>query len=210
MPYKSRWTVPIPECSLPTFLFTSATYAEPPTLANKQCYIDASNPDSYYLTRASFKLWSQRFGLGLTRLPGFSPGERVLVFSGNNLAFPVACMGTLMAGGIFTAANPSLTGRELGNQLANSEAAYLLVAEPALDTALEAAKLAGLPTDRIRYFDVDAIFEKGGQEKEAKKGVQYWASIFASETEAKNYQWPELKGKKRPMFSRIVCMTNSE
>ncbi|KAK5949815.1 hypothetical protein OHC33_009204 [Knufia fluminis] len=195
MPYKSRWSVPIPDCSLPTFLFGSATHQEPPSLANKQCYIDAQNPEKYFLTRSSFKLWSQRFGMGVGRLPGFKPGERVLVFSGNNLAFPVAFMGVLMAGGIFSAANPSFVGRELANQLKDSGAAYLLVAEASLDTALEAAKIAGLSTDRIRYFDADALFEKGGMDKSDLKGIKYWNSIFADESDAKSYQWPELKGK---------------
>ena len=195
MPYKSRWSVPIPDCSLPTFLFGSASNTEPSSLANKQCYIDAQSPEKYFLTRSSFKLWSQRFGLGLTNLSGFAPGDRVLVFSGNNLAFPIAFMGVLMAGGIFTAANPSFVGRELANQLKDSGAAHLLVTEAALDTALEAAKLVGLSTDRIRYFDADALFEKGGMEKTEQKGVKYWASIFADESEARNYQWPELKGK---------------
>ena len=100
-----------------------------------------------------------------------------------------------MAGGIFTAANPSFVGRELANQLKDSGAAYLLVTEAALDTALEAAKLVGLSTDRIRYFDADALFEKSGMDKAEQKGVKYWASIFANESEGRKYQWPELKGK---------------
>lgn len=195
MPYKSRWSVPIPDCSLPTFLFGSASHTEPQSLANKQCYIDAQNPEKNYLTRSSFRLWSQRFGAGLRKLSGFGPGERILVFSGNNLAFPVAFMGVLMAGGIFSAANPSFVARELANQLKDSGACYLLVAQASLDTALEAAKIAGLPADRIRYFDADALFEKGGMDKGEQKDVKYWNSIFVGESEARGYQWPELKGE---------------
>lgn len=195
MPHKSRWSVPIPSTSLPTFLFNSAAHVESPALASKQCYIDAQSPEKYFLTRSGFKIWSQRFGLGLTRLPGFAPGERVLVFSGNSLGFPVAFMGVAMAGGIFTAANPSFTARELAFQLKDSGAAYLLVAEASLDTALDAARVAGLDTDRIRYFDADALFEKDGIDKGEQKGVKYWGGIFAAEYEAKAYQWPELNGE---------------
>jgi len=100
-----------------------------------------------------------------------------------------------MAGGIFSAANPSFVARELANQLKDSGACYLLVAQASLDTALEAAKIAGLPADRIRYFDADALFEKGGMEKGEQKGVKYWNSIFAGESEARAYQWPDLKGE---------------
>ncbi|KAK5087760.1 hypothetical protein LTR05_001975 [Lithohypha guttulata] len=194
MPHKSRWTIPIPDCSLPTFLFTSAAHTEPTTLANKPAYLDAGKPDTDFLTRRTFKVWSQRFACGLTRMPGFKRGERVLVFSGNNLAFAVAFMGILMAGGIFTAANPTFVPRELANQLKDSEACYLLCSEASLDTALEAAKMANLPTDRIRYFDTDILF-RNGVEKSSKNGIQYWGPIFASESEGEKYQWPELKGK---------------
>lgn len=192
MPYKSRWSIPIPECSLPTFLFTSASHREPTELANKAAYIDAANPDTHFFTRSSFKLWSQRFGLGMTRMPGFKPGDRVLIFSANSMAIPVAFMGVLMAAGVFTAANPAFTVRELAHQLSNSEAAYLLVAESSLDTAIAAAKTSGLPIDRVRYFDADCFFEK--TQKGSLNGVKYWGDIFAGENEAGGYQWPELKG----------------
>jgi len=194
MPYKSRWTVPIPECSFPTFQFTSASHTEPPELANKPCYLDAANPDTHFFTRASYKLWAQRFALGLTRLPDFQPGDRVQIFSSNNLAFPVAFMGIIMAGGIFTAANPTFVPRELAYQLKDSGAKYMFAAEGSLDTAVQAAKEAGLPADRVRWFDADMFFEKGSADKGSKQGVEYWNGIFAGPEEAKSYQWNELKG----------------
>lgn len=204
MPYKSRWSIPIPDCSLPTFLFSSASHREPPELANKPAYIDAAKPDTHFFTRSSFKLWAQRFGLGLTRMPAFKPGDRVLIFSANSMAIPVAFMGILMAGGVFTAANPAFTVRELANQLSNCEAAYLLVAESSLDTAIEAAKTSGLPIDRIRYFDADCIFEK--VEKDSLQGVKYWGDIFAGENEARGYQWPELKGECACSANARICL----
>jgi len=194
MPYKSRWTIPIPDCSLPTFLFKSASHSE----SSKQCYIDAAAPETQYFTRASFKLWSQRLALGITRLPGFEAGDRVLLFSPNNLAVPVVFMGILMAGGIFSAANPGYTGRELANQLRDSEARYLLVADGNLDVALEAADIVGLDRGRVRWFDQGALFDgKGTQtlDKGVKQEIRYWSGLFAGEEEARLYQWPELKGE---------------
>ena len=209
MPHKSRWTISIPDCSLPTFLFQSASHAEPSDVANKKAYIDASKPETDYFTRQSFKLWSQRFALGLSYMPGFGPGDRVLVFSGNNLAIPVAFMGILMAGGVFTAANPTFVPRELANQLKDSGACYLLCAESSLDTALEAAKIAGLDKDRIRYIDADMLFRKGAAEsKKAISGVRYWSDIFADEKPARKYQWPELKGRSHRFLDlelRFLC-----
>lgn len=193
MPYDSRWSVPIPNCSLPTFLLQSASHQEPPELANKKCYIDANDPDNQYFTRATYKLWAQRLALGITRLPNFKPGDRILLFSGTSLCFPVAFMGIIMAGGIFSAANPSFTARELAHQLSDSGASYLFVMEASLETAVEAATTVGLPLDRVRILDASAFFG-GGDSKAGKNGIQSWGSIFASEEEGKNYQWAELKG----------------
>ena len=208
MPYKSRWSIPIPDCSLPSFLFGSASHTEQPQLANKKAYIDAAYPDTQYFTRKGFKLWSQRFALGLTRMPGFKRGDRVLVFSGNNLGFPVAFMGILMAGGIFTAANPTFVSRELANQLRDSEAAYVLCAEASLDTVVEAAKAIGLTKDRIMYFDTDVIFQENGTNKPNLKGVEYWSKVFAAEDEARSYQWPELKGESSIVGSILMEISN--
>ena len=192
MPHVSRWTIPVPDCSLPTFLFTSASHQEPAELANKPAYIDAASPNDCYYTRAGLKLWAQRFGLGLTKLSGFTTGDRIQIFSPNSMGIPVVFYGILMAGGIFTAANPAFTARELATQLNNSGASYMLTAESSLDVAIAAAKDAGLPLDRVRYFDADYIFH--GTEKKEIKGVRYFNDIFADSSEAKNYQWPELKG----------------
>lgn len=197
MPYKSRWSVPIPECSLPTFLFKSADYTEPPELANKKAYIEVNDPETEYLTRATYKLWAQRLALGITKLPNFKPGERILIFSGTSLCFPVAFMGIIMAGGVFSAANPAFTARELAHQLKDSGASYVFVTEASLDTAVQAAKTAGLPADRVKYIDLDVLV--GRESKKAdKKGVGYWGSIFASEDEGRRYQWPDLKGEYHP------------
>lgn len=103
-------------------------------------------------------------------------------------------MGILMAGGVFTAANPTFTSRELANQLRDSGASYLLCTVDSLPTGIEAAKQVGLDKERIRYFDPDLLFG-GPKDKEAKSGVEYWSGIFADEKEAKDYQWPELKGE---------------
>ena len=192
MPYKSKWSIPIPDCSLPSFLFGSAKHVEDPDLANKAAYLDATNPSHCAFTRAEVKLWGQRLGLGLSRTQHFQYGDRIQIFSSNSMAIPIAFFGVLMAGGIFTAANPAFVARELATQLNDSGAKYLLVAEDALDTALEAASTAGLPVERIRYMDPDFLFHN--TTKASIKGVQYWSDLFVMQDEAANYQWPELKG----------------
>lgn len=125
-------------------------------------------------------------------MPDFKPGDRVLLFSGNNMAFPVAFMGIIMAGGVFSAANPTFTARELAHQLRDSGATYLLCAEGTLESVLQAAKDCNHPVERIRYMDADTLWSQEPLEKPSISGIKHWQDIFAPE--AHDYQWPELKG----------------
>lgn len=111
MPDRSRFTVPIPEVSLPTYVFGSPSKP----ISTKLALADALRPDTHFLTLSDFRLWSKRFAVGLQRA-GIKDGDRVLLFSGNNLFFPVVIMGVLMAGGVFTGANPTYVARELARR----------------------------------------------------------------------------------------------
>lgn len=102
MPLKSKWSVKLPEVVLPTYLFGSPSAQ----LSDKPLLLEAKNPDTQYHTAASLRLWCQRFAAGLRR-EGLQKGDRVLLFSGNTLFFPVVVIGTIMAGGVFTGKSTS-------------------------------------------------------------------------------------------------------
>jgi long-subunit acyl-CoA synthetase (AMP-forming) len=97
MPLKSRWQTTLPEVVLPTYLFGSPTSK----LSDTPLLLEAKNPDTQYHSAASLRLWCQRFAAGL-QARGLQKGDRVLLFSGNTLFFPVVVIGTIMAGGVFT------------------------------------------------------------------------------------------------------------
>ncbi|KAL9059903.1 MAG: hypothetical protein Q9162_000973 [Coniocarpon cinnabarinum] len=101
---------------------------------------------------APFIFISFRLALGL-RNAGLKHGDRVMLFSGNTIFFPVVLLGTIMAGGIFTAANPSYTAREVAFQFQNADATFLLCADSALQTGLDAFKSIGVGRDRLLVFD---------------------------------------------------------
>lgn len=190
MPYKSRWSIRIPECSLPTLLFGSnETHS-----SNKRCFSDAARPDSHFFTRASYRLWCQRFAVGLLNSQYFQKGDRVLLFSGNDLFFPVVFMGTLMAGGVFTGANPTYVARELAHQLSNSGATYLLCSDATLKTGLEAARQVGLSTDRIFLFNSSVYDGSNTPGTSVKGAIQYWGNLIASEDESRGFSWDSLEG----------------
>lgn len=185
MPWKSRWSLDIPTCTLPTYLFESPTAALP----DKPVLLDAAEPQ-YHLTHASYRLWAQRLAAGL-QAKGFKPGDRLLLFSGNTIFFPVILLGTIMAGGIFSGANPGYVARELEFQLSNSGATFLICWDDGLDIGIEAARKAGLGLDRVFVFDNGKdTFEGRGR---AKQGVQHWSKLLADADTGRKFAWKEAK-----------------
>lgn len=184
MPYKSAWQVDIPNTHLASALLKSPTA---PLSTTHRCFLEAARPDTHFLTPHTYRLWSQRFAAGL-RKSGVKRGDRVLLYSGNDLFFPVVFMGIIMAGAVFTGANPTYVARELAYQLQDSGATYLLCAGSSLDTGIEAAQLAGLSRDRVFVYDA-AVYDGRGS---PQKGCRYWGELVASEEEGRNFAWDEL------------------
>ncbi|RYP83848.1 hypothetical protein DL770_005318 [Monosporascus sp. CRB-9-2] len=179
----SRWSVPVPKCSIQKWVF--GTSFDP--LSDEPQFIDPERPNTHFLSQADYRLWSKRIALGL-RKAGLKPGDRVLLFSGNNMFTPVVFMGILMAGGIFTGANPSFVARELAHQLKDSGASFLIAADTSMDIALEAAGQVGLPKDCVYSFDATALDPSAG---EKSSGVRHWTELLAPKGEAANFDWVE-------------------
>jgi long-subunit acyl-CoA synthetase (AMP-forming) len=197
MTIPSRWSVPIPRCSLQQWIFGSACGP----VSDKRIFIDAEQPDTNYLTMSDYRLLSKRVALGLLQA-GLQPSDRVLIFSGNSLFFPSVFLGALMAGGIVTGANPTFVPRELAYQLKDSEASFLFVAEKALQTALEAAAEVGLPRDRIFVLGNDTLpahelarssHPAPGVKGRAVDGARHWTELLAGNnvSQAEAWSWEE-------------------
>lgn len=188
----SRWSLDIPQVSLPTYLFDSPTADLPKTPA----LISAKNPENHYISIDTYRLYGQRLASGLLRR-GLQPGERVLLFSGNTLFFPTVMIGIIMAGGVYTGANPTYVARELAYQLRDSGATYLICAEASLDTGIAAAKEAGLRADQVFLFDDGAAtFEGRKVEHDAPAlggTIHHWTELLDSEAQGRAFHWPEAR-----------------
>jgi 4-coumarate--CoA ligase len=184
MPLKSRWTVDIPTTSLPSWLFSSPNV----DWSDKPAFLDANRPETHYFSLRTFRLWSQRLAAGL-RAAGLRPGDRVLLFAGNGLFFPVVFMGVIMAGGIFTSASSSFMTHELTHQLRDADAKFLLATDASLETAIEAAEIAGMGKGSVFVYN-DAPYDGHG---EGKLGIRHWSHLIASEEVGREFQWKELK-----------------
>lgn len=191
MPRRSRWRIEIPKCSLPTLILKSASE---PLDEERPCFLDADRPDTRYLTQSNYRLWCQRFALGLSKTGRFEKGDRLLLFSGNDLFYPVVFMGTVMAGGIFSGANPSYLATELAYQLKDSGARLLLCAKSSMETGVQAARMAGIPTEDIFVFDGDMNDDAATAAGQSDNGPYCsWKKLLASPEDAKTYEWEDLR-----------------
>lgn len=200
MPWESRWKINVPQVSLCTYVFglPSAPLPETPLL------LDAEKPDKYWLSASGIRQWCQRFATGLQKA-GLKSGDRVLLFSGNTIFFPVVFMGTIMAGGVFTGANPTYVARELAYQLQDSGAKFLICTEASLDTGIEAAGAAGLSRDHVFAFDNGYdTFDNAGK---GRGDVRHWTELLASPAEARHFAWDELSTAQE--LDRTVCLNYS-
>ncbi|KAJ3935129.1 MAG: phenylacetyl-CoA ligase [Lentinula lateritia] len=88
----------------------------------------------------------------------------VLIFSRNHVDYPIAIWAVHRVGGIVSGANPDFVSNELLYQIQVCNAKLILVHLDALETAVTAARSAGITLDRVIVFDVDS--------KNAPKGFQ--------------------------------------
>ena len=101
MEYHSPYKIDITPSGIPSFIFSCGT------AKSRQApqYFDAENPTRCYSLNDA-EVLVKRVAKGLQSL-GLRPGEKVLLFSGNRLHFPVLLWGTIAAVCVFPGCTPS-------------------------------------------------------------------------------------------------------
>ena len=133
----------------------------------------------------------------------------MLLFSGNNLFFPSVFLGVLMAGGVFTGANPSYVARELAHQLRDSGATFIIVATASIKTALEAARDVGLSRDRIFLFDAPDVpwtEEPSPGLAGRAHGARHWTELLQGNLkQAETWDWEEPADPETTIWYVVRC-----
>jgi 4-coumarate--CoA ligase len=129
-------------------------------------YRDALTSRAY--TYAQVKSVATAFGSALRSKWQWQKGDVLAVFSPNSIDIPPVNWGTLWAGGIVSPLNPTSTVTELANLLKDCGAKGLVTQKACLDAALQAAKKAGLPWERILLI---------GDEKDGQGRVAHLAEF---------------------------------
>lgn len=104
--HTSPYTLDIPALDLITYVFSSGSVQS----RSSPQYFDADRPEvSYSLNQAESLV--RRVGKGLQNL-GLKTNDKVLLYSGNSVYFPVLFWGTVASGCVFTGCSPgaSVTG----------------------------------------------------------------------------------------------------
>jgi acyl-CoA synthetase (AMP-forming)/AMP-acid ligase II len=140
---------------VPNIDLASFTLRHARELGDKPAVIDAATGGS--LSYAELERSVRRFAAGLAAR-GFAKGDTCCLCLPNVPEFVIAFHGVLAVGGRCTTANPLYTARELGHQLADTDARLLVTVPSSLEAAREAATSTGCEVFVVGDVDGAAPF----------------------------------------------------
>ncbi|KAH7009732.1 hypothetical protein EDB80DRAFT_868264 [Ilyonectria destructans] len=136
---------------------------------------DAETQRAY--TFAQVKKSSINFGKTLKSIWQWKRGDVLATFTPNCIDFPSIVWGTHWAGGVVSPANPAYTADELAFQLKDSQAKVLVTQFEFLEVACAAAKIAGMPKDRIVLI---------GDAKDEKKSFLHFKELWVTQGDSRH------------------------
>ncbi|KAH6668283.1 hypothetical protein B0J14DRAFT_703975 [Halenospora varia] len=181
MEYHSPYSIDIPAIDIPSFIFSAGNVES----RRSPQYFDAENPTRNFSLQDA-EILVKHVAKGMQGL-GLQPDDKILLFSGNKLHFPVLLWGTIAAGCVFTACTPSASVQELVFQLRDSGAKLLLTGIDSASNALEAAKLVGIPKKRVFTF-----CDLWDSNKQQPHGLKPWTSFWASTRDVTDWHWRKI------------------
>ncbi|CAK4033500.1 4-coumarate-- ligase-like 7 [Lecanosticta acicola] len=181
MPFRSSFPdVHVQSTNILSYLFPPRTAQEEDTAL----WIDAKDPSKYISSRQALTL-IRRFAAGLDRM-GIPQDSAIMVVAPNNIFVPIVYLTAAGSGRFFTAANPGYTVGELVHQMKTIRAAVVLADPSALEKVGEAARVAGIPREKIFEFS-DAPGTGAGS-------FQNWRSVWVTEQVGAQWQWDPMCG----------------
>jgi len=132
---------PFPDVEIPDAPLTEFVFSRAARFADRTALVDG--PSGRALTYAQLLGAVRAAAAGLARR-GFGKGDVLALYSPNLPEYVVAFHAVATLGGVVTPVNPLYTVEELGTQLADSGAKYLVTVPPLLERARAAAEGRGL------------------------------------------------------------------
>ncbi|KAI4521156.1 acetyl-CoA synthetase-like protein [Schizophyllum commune Loenen D] len=122
----------------------------PDDLTIPQFFLDHDMPERPKVPHTVPWFVEDRTGKGITVSPPYVPP--VCIFSPNDVDYLITVWAVHKLGAVVTPANPAYTTDELVYQLQTAKATAIVAHSDFLPTALDAARAAGLPAERIARF----------------------------------------------------------
>jgi long-subunit acyl-CoA synthetase (AMP-forming) len=181
MVYKSPYPLlDIPETNILSYVFPPGTQP-----SDKAIWIDAKDPSNSLSLRQALP-WIKRIGALLEHLQ-VPKGEAVMIFTPNHIFVPVAYLGIVGAGRVFSGANPIYTVSEVEYQIRNTGTRLILAHPSLVETAVEAGRRAGLGKERI--------FQFSDKKCEPLHGIKDWQDVgVGAAANVDGYSWDPMKG----------------
>ncbi|MEA2682096.1 MAG: hypothetical protein QOK05_424 [Chloroflexota bacterium] len=132
---------PFPDVVIPDAALTPEVLRHAERLGDKPAMIDIGSGTSYTYRELADR--TRRLAAGL-HARGFGRGDVLAIMAPNTADYPVAFHGVALAGGVVTTLNPLYTAEEIGFQLRDSRARFLLTIPALVDKAQEAAGHASI------------------------------------------------------------------
>jgi 4-coumarate--CoA ligase len=157
-----------PPVEIPNVDLWGLMFDIPKSFSADQVIYRSLNPSRPPYTYASVKAAATDFGCGLRNLWDWSKNDVLNLFAPNDIDVGPIIYGTFFAGGIVSPANPGYSVDELVFQLQNSGAKAIVTTIERLKVALQAAKKANIPEDRVVLC---------GEGRDPDHRVKHWTNI---------------------------------
>ncbi|KAJ5621649.1 hypothetical protein N7528_006432 [Penicillium herquei] len=176
---KSPLSMKIPTIDVASYVFSSGTKET----RGAPVYFNADSPATNFSLQEA-EVYVKRFAKGLLK-HGLRKEDRVLLYSGNKLLFPVVLWSVTAAGCVFTGIAPSASAGELAHQLKDSGASILLTSRNGIQTALKAAAEVSLPSSQVFVFG-------DSNEDLENLPVAPWTNLWVTPEEAEAWKWHQI------------------
>jgi acyl-CoA synthetase (AMP-forming)/AMP-acid ligase II len=144
---------PRPDVVIAETPLTPAVFRHAERLRDKPAIVDLGSGTTYTYGELLERVRRLSSGLAARR---FGRGDVLAIMAPNIAEYPVAFHGTAMAGGVVTTLNPLYTAEEIGFQLRDSGARFLVTVPALADKAREAAALASVE-EVFAFGDADGV-----------------------------------------------------
>ena len=161
------------------WLFESPTYSPLYRFPESQLggYHNAITKET--INWAQVKEYATHVSTALVKNYGLKDTETVALFSQNTIWYPIAMHATLRVGGKVSGASPAYNVEEMVYALKIADAKFLMTHPNSMEVAIEAAKQAGIPKEKIfllegkleGYKNIEDLIAEG---KKAGQPVPYY------------------------------------